>query len=77
MMEQVKSFKNIKENKPPPDPHTQRVTADIKHMSLYFPQWVSRDESILFIVDVCPLSQNSALTGDQMIALVPQAGNFP
>lgn len=31
MMEQVKSFENIKENKPPADPHTQRVTVDIKH----------------------------------------------
>lgn len=36
-MEHVKSFKNIKENKIPPDLHTQRGTVDIKHISLYSP----------------------------------------
>ena len=38
---------------------------------------VSRDEIILLMIDVCPLSQNSALTGDQIIVLVLHAKKFP
>lgn len=62
-MEQVKSFENIKENKPPPDPQTQRVTLDIKHSHTLLNGFPER--RTLFIVAVCPLSQNSALAGDK------------
>lgn len=67
--------KKIKENKPLPNAYTQSLLT----LSI-FPSTplsgVSRDEIILFIVDVCPLSQNSALTGDQIIVLVPHARTF-